>query len=61
MGEQGAYYIRDPIIITLGLMTAVDGVGNLITGNHHYLISKLSKFLSKGKSTINYRGDKYPK
>lgn len=36
-----------------------EGAGDLVTGDHHYVSSKLLKYFSNGKLDIKYMGDRY--
>ena len=49
-----------PIIIIGGTLL-IEGVGDIMTGDHHYVGSRALKFLSRGRINITYRGNKYTK
>ena len=44
-----------------GAIFATEGLGDLISGEHHYLSSRLINYISRGKININDKGDPYSK
>ena len=45
--------------IPAGALFATEGLGDLITGDHHYVSSKVIKYFSKGKIEIKYEFDRH--
>jgi hypothetical protein len=42
-----------------GYMFIAEGLGDLISGDHHYVSSRIVKYISRGKIKINYDCNKY--
>ena len=46
-----------PLLDVAGTMFLAEGVGDLISGRHHYISTGIIRYLSRGKLDIRYRGD----
>ena len=47
--------------IPIGGIFAIEGLGDFVTGDHHYVSSRVINYLSKRKIKIEYQFDNYKK
>ena len=50
-----------PLLITGGGIFLSEGIGDLISGDHHYVSSRVVKLVTRGKVNITYEGNRYAK
>ena len=57
----GAIMSGGGAFIPAGAVFAIEGVGDLVSGDHHYVSSNVAGYLSKGKIKWEYQFDRYKK
>ena len=55
-------FTTDNTLLDLGgALFIIEGAGDIISGDHHYVSSRVIKYFSREKINITYEGNKYAK